>query len=291
MPRICTIDDVHDICDFVFLQNQMPEKSSAYCEKDRDSIEKSFQELIQQDTHFVVGSFDNTHLVGVLGLYADPAKNRVDCVGPFASHPSSVDIATELFRYGQSLFKHTYQFNFFFDCRNKDLLQLMQIAKAHNNGNEWIMALERDRWIPTKKPGTIPLPPSLFGQWVQLHDSLFPGVYISGSDILQSLGTDRSVFCLADGIGIIGYVVIKESNRSTERTIEILAVDKPYRKKGFGKTLLNHALNHSFEKKEIQKISLVVETGNSSATYLYSSLGFSVDADLCSFCVPAILEH
>ncbi len=290
MLRICALDDVRDMCELVYTLNQIPEKSCAYCEKDQDSIAKSLRQLILQEGHYVVGSFENKELVGVLGLFADPAKNRVDCVGPFVSHSDSLVIAAKLFRYGRSAFKNTNQFHFFFDRRNEDLLQLMRIVKAHNNGNEWIMSLERDRWIPEKTEAT-PLPPPLFDRWVQLHDSLFPGVYVSGSDILQSLGTDRSVFCLADGENLFGYVVIKESSRSTERTIEILAVDKPYRKKGYGKTLLNHALYHSFEKKEIQKISLVVETGNSPAAYLYSSLGFSVDAELCSFCVPAILEH
>lgn len=75
---------------------------------------------------------------------------------------------------------------------------------------------------------------------------------------------------------IIGFLIMIKDKKDRANLINFL-IEKPYRNMGFGKRLLNHALelirtNHP----RIRKIILNVKINNSAAIHLYEKFNFTI---------------
>lgn len=83
----------------------------------------------------------------------------------------------------------------------------------------------------------------------------------------------NSFVLYADSL-VVGYCI-----GGKEGEIYSFAILEEYRGKGYGKKLLNTAIEH-FVKKGIKKVSLNVRVSNNIAISLYKSLGFSINMTL-----------
>ena len=81
-------------------------------------------------------------------------------------------------------------------------------------------------------------------------------------------------FLLAEVAGkIAAYLIVCQ--RSKVADLASLAVDKPYRDSGIGKSLVNFVLNKS-KKKGLKKASLEVRTDNQKAISFFEDLDFKI---------------
>lgn len=92
----------------------------------------------------------------------------------------------------------------------------------------------------------------------------------AAEDIIE-LSSNKMIKILHEGLYIVG--VIKYELFSTIGTIELLAVDKSVRKKGYGKQLIESAINN-LQKKGAKELQVYVYENNFSAIKLYKQLGF-----------------
>lgn len=72
------------------------------------------------------------------------------------------------------------------------------------------MVLQRNDWRPTE--GLLEPRPLAEGEEVpfaQLHDQVFPDVYVSGRDILGDLGKNRFVYVLEENGALAAYGVLQ----------------------------------------------------------------------------------
>jgi len=113
-------------------------------------------------------------------------------------------------------------------------------------------------------------------------DSLTPvmmqNIRNASSDVLESIYNEDTSYFVIEGESVIGIVVIFIDNGA----IASLAVKPEYRGKGYGKKLVQMALNRL---KELgwSKIVLRVHAENITALRLYESMGFHTDIERIAY--------
>lgn len=127
------------------------------------------------------------------------------------------------------------------------------------------------------------MPDEYTNQFIKLHDTIFPGVYISGKGIIQSIGADRQIFCAIKDSKLIGYSVLKTYKNSQNVTAEVISVDENYRHKGYGRALLNKLLEAALSDATIKTVNLIVDKVNKNALALYYSMGFELYIENCCY--------
>jgi len=78
----------------------------------------------------------------------------------------------------------------------------------------------------------------------------------------------NNIFLLVDNEEIIGSVILPGNE------IDEFFINEKYQRKGYGRKLLNFAINY-YQKKEVKKIFLGVADWNEKAVKLYESCGFT----------------
>lgn len=284
MIKKCSVDDIKQIVDMVYRKNNEPEHNSAFCFRQHDSIQQDFMSSLASDNDAVIGYYEGNTLIGVISFYVDEEKQTADCGGPFVEG-DFCRIAKEMFDYAKKLYKKQLCFNFFFDKKNIECMSFMNLIGAENQGNESVFTLNRSDYKKQEFGVSVEkLSPEYATQLIELHDSIFPGMYVSGKDIVQSNGVNRKVFCIINNGCLIGYSVFKTPPYGgTTATAEIIAVDEKYRGKGYGRILLNAIVKEGFSHSGIDRVDLVVEDANQNAIELYSSFGFKLQVENCFY--------
>jgi len=93
-------------------------------------------------------------------------------------------------------------------------------------------------------------------------------------------------FMLRDNELEIGYIELHRESESTYRLCRVLIADESLRGKGYGKVLVDLAIDHAIKALAATTISLAVFEHNQNAVNCYRSLGFKVtgrEAGLRSF--------
>lgn len=283
MIKKCSINDIKEIVDFVYRKNNKPEHNSAFCSLKYDTIQKDFVNTLESEIHAVVGYYKDDTLIGVISFYVDEEKQIADCIGPFVEG-DYCKLAKAMIDYVKPLFKQSLSLNFFFDKRNIECILLMDLICAENKGNESILTLKRDNYKKQEFAVSVEkLTPEYEDQLIELHDFIFPDVYVSGKDIIQSIGINRQVFCIIENGRLSGYSVLKTPSVGTKATAEVIGVDEGFRRKGYGRALLNAVVKEAFNQSNIDEIHLVVENINQNAIELYYSLGFELHVENCFY--------
>ena len=109
------------------------------------------------------------------------------------------------------------------------------------------------------------------------HDTIWPGVYYSGKEIIEKLTHSHQLFIAKNNQELEGYVFVQKQLEAESGYIHFLAVKERYRKQGIGKALLTKAIEYLFKESQIKKISLCVEVLNETAMQLYFDVGFEVE--------------
>jgi ribosomal protein S18 acetylase RimI-like enzyme len=93
--------------------------------------------------------------------------------------------------------------------------------------------------------------------------------------ILKPIARYGKVYILIVGNEIIGIAEYIRNFSGEEVFLYGFSIKKEYRKKGYGKLLMNKCMEE-FKKYKISKLSLTVDPKNLEAIYLYKKLGFNI---------------
>lgn len=88
-------------------------------------------------------------------------------------------------------------------------------------------------------------------------------------------------FVLCNNNVPVGYCLVGEKDKKNA-LVSSFAILNDYRKKGYGRKLLNNSLKH-LEEKKYENVYLQVRCSNSIAIQLYTSLGFKINNVLYSY--------
>jgi len=277
--------------DIAFLRNNQPENNSAYCPKSREGIQGDFEYVMSSAGSLVVGYFtsDETSdgLAGFLLCYMNPENSWVDCVGPFFSNEWNEDVAKKMFSFADTKLTNAARFNFYFNTNNKNLHELMTVLSAERRDNEYNLLLKKSDYKTQQiKHNIVPYSNRFESDVKKILIDTFPDSYVTGNELIASIGKDREVFCALDESGaFVGYGVLKLYDDTYYVTAEIFAVAEGYRGKGYGWALLNSVVECAFNVHNADRVGLIVDRLNTHARDLYYSCGFKLDVENSSYCV------
>jgi len=253
-------------------------------------ILSDFGFIMENPNCIMVGYFANGTLEGILGFFVNPDNNWADCMGPFFANEWDMDKAQDMFAYAKSKLAKAERFNFFFDTNNKNLHQLMALLPTVRNDNEYILLLENANYMPQYTQHNIVSYSSNYrNDIVRLKNKTWPESYITDSDLLNSIGKDREVFCALDeNSNFVGYGILKRYNDSARATAEFFVVEENARGKGYGWALLNKVVDCAINVHNANIIDLVVDRLNTHARDLYYSCGFKLSVENASYCIKKL---
>jgi len=287
MIREINATHLQQCVEIAFLRNNQPESNSAYCPEEKDAIHDDFNFLMSNPDNLMIGYFDDDTLIGIFGFFISPDNNWVDCVGPFFEDDWNQDAAKEMFEYAYSRFTQAVRFNFYFNTKNENLHNFVQLLSAERNDNEYVLLLKKADYKPQAIKHTVVMYEDKFkSEFIRMFNDTFPVLYISPESVIEAIGKDREVFCVLDESGIfVGYGVLKRYSDSSHATAEIFGVDEKARGKGYGWAVLNTALDYALNRHNVDTVDLIVDKLNNHARELYYSCGFKLKVENAAYCI------
>lgn len=281
MIKKCTIENLARCVEIAYAQNSRPQSRCAYCPSAAEDIQKEFEAMIKAPGCMVAGYFADEKLVGVLGCFYNPDNGWVDFVGPFIDGGWNRDAAKGMVLFALSELVKAERFNFYFNAKNKNCHDLMKLLPARRGDNEYILQLNKEDYSPQKiNARVVDYTDEYERDVVQLHDEMFPDIYVTGREIVDTIGKGRRVFCALDESGgFVGYGVLNDSDGSRHLIAEIFAVKAQQRGKGYGWALLNRVADTAFCDNGGDSVELVVDRLNTRARKLYDSCGFKLKVE------------
>ncbi|NLY46070.1 MAG: GNAT family N-acetyltransferase, partial [Tissierella sp.] len=120
------------------------------------------------------------------------------------------------------------------------------------------------------------LPIDYYGKLKELHDEIFPNVYISGADIIENIGKKHFVYSIIENKTLIAYSVLR-LNGNMSGTAEIIAVREEFRGRGYGKAIISYLIDKAVNLFKVSNVDLMVDGDNEKAIKLYLDLGFVIE--------------
>lgn len=105
-----------------------------------------------------------------------------------------------------------------------------------------------------------------------LHDRLFPGTYLRGDALVASLDADHVLLVREDAAGL-GYAYVQWQHDTQEGYVDYLGVDEATRGRGWGRALLDAAVQWSLAR-GARRVCLTVRADRAPALGLYRGAGF-----------------
>lgn len=292
--RIGCMGDLESITDLAYRKNNEEKHQIAYCCKSRESIYKDYEAMIKGEENLVVTAWYGGKLYGILGLFCNDEIKRVDCAGPFVdckdtvttegNEISFVEAAGEMLKFAKQHYPN-YEFSFYFNSKNIACKELMKKENAENMGNEQFLCLKHENFNSIEGLAkVISLPKGYEEQLRMLHDEIFPGCYLTGNQLLKSLGKEREAYVILEGNQLAAFGILEIPTNANDRmNTEIIGVKEDHRGKGFGKAIVNELLYQAFCRDSIKQVNLVVDEVNILARNLYASFGFECIQENCNY--------
>jgi ribosomal protein S18 acetylase RimI-like enzyme len=220
--------------------------------------------------------------LGVIGCEFDVVQARAWLRGPWTEPgPRAASMAGALLRALEAALPNIQRFDAFpsqgeealntlyrdAGYRQMAVHRVMQAA-LQGSANSAPAAVAADPVITPAVPTDVAL-------WLALHHALFPGAYLTDSDIEAALGDERRLVLTGwlDGRRA-GYLIANDEPALDEIYIDFIGVEPACRGKGVGRSLLLEALRWGRARSR-RNAALTVRQDREDALSLYRQCGFS----------------
>lgn len=265
-----SVDHLSELAAYACGKNASRESGSAFCCQTEVSIRQDFLETLD----FSFASREGGKLCGLLSCFPDWEKGNVDCA-LLADREDYSATAGQLLSAARDQLGNHLRYTFFFPKENEDCTVFLEKIGACRQENEYRMVLRRDNWQPLEGlPEPHPLPEAAYTAFAELHDCVFPDVYVSGRDILEDLGKSRFVYTLEEAGILAAYGVLQGTG--DRFTAEMLGVRQELRGRGYGRAILNCLAREAFSRYGAAELDLIVDADNIQALSLYQKTGFQI---------------
>ncbi|MCG7410252.1 GNAT family N-acetyltransferase [Paenibacillus sp. ACRRX] len=276
-------EDIQEMAAFIETCNQIQEQHVGYCGVKCDEIAAAIVEITADsslDERFVVYE-EAGSIIGICGLDIGADNGAVELWGPFVReddvtnqallHAIWQDINKLIWAKGQKV----TQVEGFYDTRNRVGIPIFEWLGGECTGVHSVLQLKRAQWLSAKEEQTSsPYKTTDQAAFVSLHESCFPGTYMSAESLIKSIDDQHALFVCRENSEMAGYIYASANAEFGEGTIEYIAVDERYRHKGIGSKLLRQALSFLFHYPSIEDIQLCVSHSNRGALSLYEKCEF-----------------
>lgn len=278
--RLCGPADLDAAAEFACRCNQNPALGSAFCPQSRSAIVQDFAQGVEAGQCLLYWQGDQVR--GVLNSYTDWEKGNTDCT-LMADVPEYAAVGRALLARLREKLPAAMRYTFFFPRENAACAGLLEELGARREVQEYQLLLDRDRFQPRPSPWAAqPLGEALWPELAALHDQVFPQVYVSGRDLLKTLGRSRRAFGVMDDGALLAYGVLRD-NSMDRGTAELIGVRAGCRGRGLGTAVLCRLLQEAFGPLGLKQMDLIVDGDNETAIGLYLGLGFQVEQVNCCY--------
>ncbi|SIT70133.1 GNAT family N-acetyltransferase [Edaphobacillus lindanitolerans] len=266
------------VADFLERLNRMPSSHIGYCGEDREEILQTLEDDFSDmgfDKSFWVAE-EGGITIGALGLDIDEERKSAEVWGPFVAPGRPFkEVAERLWKEAaESVSGMAGRFEFFLNEENTDAAAFAERLGAVRTGRHVVLQAERRGFRAVDEPAFL-YDRRYENAFRELHETEFPGTYLSPDELLDGLDGSNRLFVIPDEQrGIKGYVYVEAVPVHGEGTIEFIAVSPEHRRQGVATRLLRTGLAGLFDHEKIASIRLAVEGGNEAALGLYEAAGF-----------------
>lgn len=256
-----TVDAIQEIAAYLFEKQSDPDQFCHLCPTDRDGIFKELTRLFAKPDPRVLGVRDAAGtLHGVFNLLVLPQDRYLETDWGFVSSPSVYDGFIAYLRTAYP----GYHLDAVVTKSNRDMAEAYRKNGLTYQKEQILMELKA--YTPKPVDATvIPYSPKYEASYRAIHED--EGLYWTAERMLKAL--DRyDVSIVAENGEAVGY--IEMTTLSDENEPIQLFVKAECRGKGYGRALLQAAIEKNFPKKMV----LEVNADNTPALSLYKSLGF-----------------
>lgn len=286
--RLCGPADLDAAAEFAFRCNQNPVLGSAFCPMSRSAILEDLAEGVAAGQCLIYR--ERELVLGLLNSYTDWDKRNTDCT-LLVDAPSYDSVGRALLEALVEKLPEPMRYTFFFPRENLACAQLLEALGARREVNEYQLLLQREAFCPRPSAWiAAPLEQPFWPQLAALHDQIFPRVYVSGQDLLQTLGRSRRAFGIVDDGALSAYGVLRD-NGTDRGTAELIGVRDGRRGMGLGTAVLCRLLQEAFGPLGLKQMDLVVDGDNETAIGLYLGLGFRVEQENCCYHLEGTAEQ
>lgn len=262
--------------EFIAEMNILPECHIGYLGTSQNDILQSLEEMNRdaESAAFIVREGDA--LAGFLGADADLNKGTAELWGPFGQENELMRLLWEKALHYFEGKLHTYFL--FTDTANHDAAGFASKNGFRLQSAQTYMELKEHSCNGLGKVSLLPF--HRHGEFIHLHDAVFPHTYYSGKEIIKKINADHKVYTSDDADGLNGYLYAEYNRGEKEGSIEFIGVDPSKRKKGIGQNLLEMAVHDFFVNSGAKSIKLCAGTTNEKALSIYKKAGFTVQRSL-----------
>lgn len=254
-------DANHELAQFIYEKNSRPADYCHLCPQKEDEIQKEIERILKQETpSILVLRGDDDAIQGVFRLFVIPEENYLEMDWGFVREETVYDA---LFDY----LRRTYP-GFHLDAivtkANQTMYEAYQKQGIAYEAEQILMTLEAYTPKPVEAR-IVRYAPEYEASYRAIHDDV--GLYWTAERMLKAL--DRyDVFLVVENGEAVGYIEMTTHDDENE-PIQLL-VKEDCRGKGYGRALLQYAIENNMPRKMI----LEVYAHNTPALTLYVSLGF-----------------
>ena len=256
-----TGDGNHAIADYIWEKQNEPGSFCHLCPQDRDGIIKELERLFAKpDPRVLVIRDDTEALQGVFNLLVIPQEQYIETDWGFANTPSVYDdfIADLQVTYPG------YHLDAVVTKSNQTMLETYQKHGLKYDAEQILMELTA--YTPKAVNADIVRYSAEYeASYRAIHDD--EGLYWTAERMLKALD-QYDVYVAVEKGEAVGYIEMTTNDDENE-PIQLL-VKPECRGKGYGRALLQRAIENNFPRKMV----LEVDADNAPALNLYLSLGF-----------------
>ena len=256
-----TSDVNHEIADYILLMQNEPGSFCHLCPTDKDGIIKELERLFAKPAPRVLVMRDDLGtLQGVFNLFIIPEERYIETGWGFVTTPSVYD---DLIAYLHSTYSG-YHLDAVVTKSNQTMFEAYRKNGLVYQQEQILMDLKEYTPKPVNA-NVIRYSPEYEASFRAIHDD--EGLYWTAERMLKALD-DHDVFIAIEDGEAVGYI---EMTAYDDENVPIQLLVKPEcRGKGYGRALMQKAIENNFPRKMV----LDVDADNTVSLNLYLSLGF-----------------
>lgn len=263
MIKKVDMTNIKEIVDFAYKLNGKAATSSKSCPNDKKLIEKHFIKIINHQHNFIIADYTQNKIRGVFACLAEPESKYLECLGGFFINE---EVLQDFIMYFKNIYSG-WHLDLVYPKENKLVLDYLK----ENNGDFFPMQIEMEIYKDQVKKENYVLSISeykdiYFEGYKKIHDTTCYWI----ADKVVKAKEKFSVYLALENDEVIGYLDISKNNEVS--LIYNIFVKENFRKKGYGRALMQQALADAFVEKK--KVILSVNADNEIARRLYTNIGF-----------------
>lgn len=266
--------------DLITRLNKMPEHRISYFGESREVIAEDLKVSQPPDGYGFIAVLSNNEFCGLFGVELDKELGRSWLLGPFVDHEEWDVIADQLYdAIRESLPGEVASQELFFPEENIRVYEF-----ALQQGFEFysavaVLTLDAGKKVDLPGDAGQDLDAKYSGQFIDLHEDVFPNTYYSGRQLLKlAEEDDKRLLIYQVDDRIAGYIFIQVKETAQEGYIDFIGVGENFRRQGIGRQLAASGIKWALQFPFVERINLTVKPDNIPAVRMYHNLGFKTDS-------------